>query len=128
VAIIVEASHLFVGRERPSGHDCDEDEEYDALCRGSGRFASFFSGHTAMAFTGAGLTCAHHLYQPLFGDRVADIAACVGTLVTATTTAILRIVADRHYFSDVILSAMLGIAGGFLLPVLLHYEAGDQTP
>jgi hypothetical protein len=34
------------------------------------KFQSFISGHTLMAFTGAGLICAHHSHLPLYGGGV----------------------------------------------------------
>lgn len=126
VGLINVASHAFVGRERPAGGSCDEDEEYDGICRSRGRFASFLSGHTSMSFAGAGLVCAHHQYVDLYGSEVADRAACYATLTGAALVAILRIVADRHYLSDVLFSGALGFTIGYLLPVLLHYEAGGQ--
>lgn len=51
-----------VGRTRPLARECERDATYDRRCGETGRNnASFVSGHTAIAFTGAGLTCVHHL-------------------------------------------------------------------
>ena len=33
----------------------------------------------------------------------------------------MRIMADRHYTTDVIVGSIGGFTGGFLLPTLLHY-------
>jgi membrane-associated phospholipid phosphatase len=41
----------------------------------------------------------------------------------ATATALLRIVADKHYLSDVVVGAAVGTASGLLLPLVLHYRA-----
>ncbi len=68
----------------------------------------FFSGHAAISATGAGLTCANHTRIALWGNRVADISACVLASLNALTTATTRVVADRHYASDVILGAGVG--------------------
>ena len=44
------------------------------------------------------------------------------TTTIATTNAVSRMVADRHYVSDVIAGVGIGLAGGFLLPLLAHYR------
>jgi hypothetical protein len=82
---------------------------------------SFFSGHAAISATGAGLTCANHTRIPLWGNRVADISACVIASLNALTTATTRVVADRHYATDVILGTGVGFGFGYGVPVLLHY-------
>ena len=86
---------------------------------------SFVSGHTAIAFTGAGLTCAHHRHLPLYGGGWPDVAICVATLAAASSTAVLRVMSDRHYASDSLLGIGLGLVSGWGLPEWLHYGAGD---
>lgn len=93
-------------RQRPDGSDTQ----------------SFFSGHAAIAATGAGLMCANHTRIPLYGNRVADIAACVVASANALATATTRVVADRHYATDVILGTGIGFGFGYAVPVLLHYS------
>jgi membrane-associated phospholipid phosphatase len=39
----------------------------------------------------------------------------------ATSVAVLRIRADRHYTTDVLAGALIGTSTGFLLPKLGHY-------
>lgn len=108
-------------RERPSATQCAEDPDYIELCD-AGPLRSFPSGHTAGAFAGAGLYCAHHTSLPLYGGGLPDTAACVGALTAATGVALLRVSADRHYFSDVVVGAGIGLGVGWLLPWLLHYR------
>lgn len=86
---------------------------------------SFFSGHAAISATGAGLTCANHSRIPLWGNRAADVSACVLASLNALTTATTRVVADRHYATDVILGAGVGFGFGYSVPVLLHYVHTD---
>jgi len=93
-------------RQRPDGSDTQ----------------SFFSGHAAISATGAGLTCANHTRIALWGNPVADVAACVLASANALTTATTRVVADRHYASDVILGTAVGFGFGYAVPVLLHYS------
>lgn len=82
---------------------------------------SFPSGHTAGAFAGAGLVCSSHAHLPLYASPLADGAACVAALSLATATAVLRVSSDRHYASDAIVGAGIGLTTGWVLPVVLHY-------
>jgi len=74
---------------------------------------------------GAGLTCAHHRHLPLYGGGWPDVAICVATLAAASSTAVLRVMSDRHYSSDALLGVGIGLASGWGLPEWLHYGAGD---
>ncbi len=108
-----------VGRARPNYQDC-QNGTVTVGCNGSST-ASFPSGHINEAFTAAGLSCAHHLFQHVYGNRIADVFACIRDLSLGTTEAILRMMGDRHYFSDVTVGSMIGFSFGFALPTLLHY-------
>jgi membrane-associated phospholipid phosphatase len=112
-----------VGRARPSAPDCAANPAYDDLC-GVGANASMPSGHTLVMATGAGLTCVHHHYLPIYGDGVADGAACALMSLVMVATATTRIMADRHYASDTLLGMAVGFGSGYGLPWLLHYRPG----
>ena len=107
-------------RERPNVRRCEPDSE-DSFCLGERRYRSFFSGHSALAFTSASLTCTYHTRMPLYGSRAADIAACGTAMAFATVTALLRIVAEKHHFSDVFVGALVGFISGFLIPTSLYF-------
>ena len=109
----------IIGRQRPSFQECQRDHEYEGSC--DEPYASFFSGHAAMAFSGAALTCEHHAALAIYGSDFAGATACVATLTAATMTGVLRIVADRHWTTDVIFGAVTGLGLGLGLPRLLHY-------
>jgi len=113
------AKYLF-RRERPLGRRCDEDVEDDD-CESGSRYRSFFSGHAATAFTAASLTCTYHQRLPLYGSRAGDIAACATAMGFATMTSLLRVVAEKHHFSDVVVGALVGFLSGFLLPTSLYF-------
>lgn len=116
-----------VGRGRPSAADCARNPNYDELCF-IGANASLPSGHTQTVATGAGLTCVHHRYLPLYGKRWADASAC-GFMIAATiASAATRIMADRHYASDNLIGIAVGFGAGYGLPWLLHYRQGTTTP
>ncbi len=122
--LFTRAAQHIAGRSRPSLQECAANPHYSGSCDPDsvGRTASFISGHTSMSFAAAGLTCAHHQALPLYGGNAADAAICALTVATATTTGVLRIVADRHWPTDVMLGALLGTATGYGLPRLLHYH------
>jgi membrane-associated phospholipid phosphatase len=111
-----------VGRVRPMAQDCAKDPGYAANCTtGPNLNASFLSGHTTIAYAGAGLMCAHHTHLPLYGSKAAGVVACATALTAATTAGVLRVMSDNHYASDVLLGAGVGLFGGYVWPMLWHY-------
>ncbi len=121
VGLLTRAGHRYIARERPDVSDCEKDKSYNQVClRGS--YASFPSGHTSAAGVGAGLICAHHLNLPLYGGGAPDILTCGVNVGMMALIGYSRLVADRHYVSDVVVGAGLGFGAGFALPVLLHYQ------
>lgn len=114
-----------LGRVRPSEKGCATDPDYSSKCDNPvGLNQSFVSGHTSIAFTGAGLTCAHHRHLPLYGGGLPDRLVCLTSLVAASATGVLRIMSDDHYASDVLLGMGVGLVSGYLLPEWLHYGSG----
>ena len=77
---------------------------------------SFPSGHTATAFTGA-----HILFK-----EYKDISPWIGVggYVVAAATGALRMINDRHWLSDVIMGAGIGIAAAELGYILLPLVQG----
>ena len=124
-ALVTTSSYYAIGRARPSYQDCQRDPAFDPLCN-SGSTASFWSGHTALAFTAAGLSCAHHVYLHIYGDPTADALGCAGMITLGTATATLRVLGDRHYATDVLTGAVVGFGFGYGVPTLLHYAAGPM--
>jgi hypothetical protein len=126
----VRLSHRTAGRGRPSLQECADDPTYDGACNAdsTGRTASFMGGHVAMAMSGAGLVCAHHQALPLYGGNIADGLVCGVALASALTTGTLRVVADRHWMTDIVVGAGIGGALGYGLPYLLHYRYGKLKP
>jgi len=118
--LLTPSTYFLVARERPSRDDCKRDPGFDPLCR-SGENASFWSGHTAQAFTSAGLSCAHHAYLHLLGGGAPDAIACATAVTLAATTGTLRVMGDRHYASDVVIGSLVGFGIGYGVPTLFHY-------
>jgi len=96
----------------------------DPSC-GSDRNASFFSGHSAIAFTGAGLLCTQQIF---LGPKGVDALGCAGGMLAATATSMLRIVADMHYASDTLIGATIGLTAGMLVPYILHFAPWAPFP
>ncbi len=112
-----------IGRQRPPIGACWDDPNANDSCDDRDTL-SFPSGHTSMAFAGAGLVCLNHeVLSPLGGGW--DRAACYTALGAATATGVLRMVANKHYLTDVIAGAALGLAAGYLLPKWLYFGFGD---
>ncbi|MBX7096879.1 MAG: phosphatase PAP2 family protein [Myxococcaceae bacterium] len=79
---------------------------------------SFYSGHATWAFafaTAAGTVAS------MRGSRFAWLVWAIG-LPLAATTAVLRMAADKHWFSDVLVGSLSGAAFGVGLPLLLHRD------
>ena len=100
-----------VGRQRPFVRFAEPGRVYD-----TDDDVSFFSGHTSFAFaiaTASGTVASRHHY------RLAPLVWATG-LTFAAATGYLRIAADKHYASDVLIAAGIGSAFGVLLPPVLH--------
>ncbi len=120
-----QAIKFGVARKRPfvryghgtNGATADEGSTYDVNDPDS--HFSTFSGHTSetAAFTIAAAMCA-----TLQDSRAAPwLWAGAGVLIASTGT--LRMVAEKHYFTDVLGGAVLGAASGVTIP-LLHRAGG----
>lgn len=116
----------FASRERPYRDRCvGENATELADCRQSKRYRSFFSGHSSTTFAVAGLTCMHHAHLPLYGGGLPDVLVCASAFGVAASTAVLRVVGDQHWGSDILVGAGFGTFSGLFLPWFLHYRTGD---
>src|SRR5437870_1262226 len=113
-----QAVKLTVARRRPTAY------AIGAARASADDDASFYSGHASAAFAVATsfATCAS-----MRGDGDAWVAWAAG-LPLAALTASLRIGADRHYLSDVLVGAGAGTLFGTLVPRLLHSPGAAGTP
>lgn len=115
----------LVARQRPFAGPCMDDRNYDPACGDPGSVnASFFSGHAAAAAAGAGVTCVHHEYLPLYGGGIGDTLACAVGVTMAASVGLLRIMTDNHYATDILVGSGLGFGLGYGLPYFLHYRHG----
>jgi membrane-associated phospholipid phosphatase len=111
----------LAARERPYGDQC-ADSGGEFSCNGSDRFHSFYSGHSAVTATAAGLVCAHHTQLALYAGPYADAATCAGSVALTLATGVLRIASENHWASDVVAGELVGFASGYVLPTLLYYR------
>jgi membrane-associated phospholipid phosphatase len=110
-----QATKMAVGRERPFVHALPTAER-DQTSNPSDNNTSFYSGHTTMAFS---VAVAAGTVASLRGYRWAPWIWAAG-LTVASGVGYLRIAADKHYFTDVMLGAAMGSAFGFGVPHLFH--------
>lgn len=101
------------GRERPFVHVLPELEK-PLVANAADNNLSFYSGHTTLSFA---LATSMGTVASLRRYRLAPLVWAIG-IPLATLTGILRISADRHYFTDVLTGAVLGSGMGFLGPWL----------
>lgn len=80
--------------------------------------ASFFSGHTAHA---SSIMTAAATVASLRGYSTATLL-WIGDAAVTTTTGYLRIAADAHWATDVIVAAVAGSAIGAAVPLLFHRD------
>ncbi len=91
---------------------------------GSEENLSFPSGHTSRAFalaTSAGVIAHTRGYK-------IEPFVWAGGMTIAATSAYLRIAADRHYVTDVLVGAALGVAGGLTVPLLMRRTNVELVP
>jgi len=111
----------LVPRNRPEGSVCDPGSQYDSHCT-----KSFWSGHTANVFAAASLVCAEHEALDLYGGA-GDKIACGSGLALASAVGVLRVVANNHHASDVIVGAAIGTLTGYFMPKLLHFRPRKEN-
>jgi membrane-associated phospholipid phosphatase len=123
-ALVTTVTQRTVGRARPFLQTC-QSRSPDGSCSGTSnaRNTSFISGHATLAFAGATTLCVQHSRLSLYGDG--DAAVCPAALGVAAAVSTLRIVADRHWVSDVIGGALAGSAVGYAVSAL-HLRGGAE--
>jgi membrane-associated phospholipid phosphatase len=103
-----------VGRERPYAHfrtaaaRASEQSDADNL--------SFYSGHSTLAFS---LATAAGTVASMRRHSLAPVMWIAG-LTFASTGAYLRVAADKHYATDVLVGSLVGASIGFAVPYFAH--------
>jgi len=129
VAITLWGTQAFIARERPYVNRCGGPSSLPNECGegDSDRNRSFFAGHPTVGLAAAGLTCVHHAHLPLYGGS-GDIIACGLMVGAGVMNGLGRVVADKHYASDLTVGFGVGAFAGWVLPELLHYAHPRPAP
>lgn len=101
------------GRERPFVHFNNSPPDQDDNL-------SFWSGHSALAF---GITTSAGMLARWRGSRTEPWIWGVG-LTLSVATGYFRIAGDKHYFTDVVTGATVGVISGLTIPRLMRRHGG----
>ncbi len=121
------ATKRLTSRARPWVANCNADPTRESCGTGEA-YSAFYSGHAAMTATGAGLVCAHHTQLSLYRNNLLDSGSCLVAIAGTAVTGAMRIAADNHWTSDVLVGHFMGYLSGYLLPTLLYYKEFRITP
>ena len=117
---LTNALKVLVHRLRPFNYSA----RFEARRHDGDSRLSFPSGHTSMAFAGAATfsTMLAHRYR---GQDWA-VGAAIGGWAMATGVGVFRVLAGRHFPTDVVAGAALGTLVGLLIPGL-HRGQGESA-
>jgi len=118
-AALTDVAKFTVGRARPYVQDLPAGAPFNAENN-----LSFFSGHTSFAFA---VASAAGTIATMRGYKYAPIVWVVG-MALAATTGYLRMAADQHYLTDVLMGAAVGTAVGVAVPYLHKKKWSDKVP
>lgn len=129
VAAVVVATNLFVtqgfklvlARGRPYVTTCEGPDPHPS-CGAEDSYQAMPSGHASSTFVTAGLVCASQRALPIYGRGRGGALACASLVAAATATAALRVIADEHWLSDVLVGGTLGFALGYLVPTFAVFR------
>lgn len=115
-----ELGKLCVNRSRPYMYF--DERPQDEIEKGDWA-ASFFSGHTTLAFAAA--TYTSYVFGKLMPDSALKIPVIAGTYTLAAAVAVTRIAGGCHFSTDVLAGTLVGSACGFLVPYI-HSKTAPQ--
>ncbi len=113
-----------VGRKRPYLYNTDLSVK-ERQSPGGDAYLSFYSGHTAAAFTAA--TFLSKVITDIHGDSIWTKLLWGSSLTLAAMTGYARVKAGKHYPTDVIAGAIAGFAIGYLVPSLHKKKKDDRV-
>lgn len=119
-AVANQGVKFLVGRERPFVLRLAP-EQRPLTAHPDDNNLSFYSGHSSFAFA---LAVSAGTVAELRGYEGRGWVWAVG-LPLAASVPVLRMVADKHYLTDVALGSAVGAAFGVGVPLLLHRERGQ---
>jgi len=122
--LVTSVTKTLVGRPRPYTYNDDPEARRHAKQRGRDARRSFFSGHAATAF--AALAAGGAIYAGREPDKTNRALAWGTGAAIAAATANWRVRAGEHFYSDIVVGAVVGVAAGTLIPAL--HSGGVYRP
>lgn len=124
IALFEGVKHI-VQRPRPYTYSTDPEVVRYTKAQGDDAYQSFYSGHSATAFCAA--TAGAYLAAASTDNKGVRAITWGAGFAAATATANLRIRAGKHFYSDVIVGSVIGIAIGYAVPAL-HASGTPYVP
>jgi hypothetical protein len=122
------ATKYAIQRPRPYLYNPSPKAKAYAAKQGDDAYLSFYSGHASTAFSGA--IAGSILYAQDSTSKGGKVAMWGAEMGLASATAMLRVRAGKHYYSDVLVGILIGSAIGVLVPALhttgSAYEPSDS--
>ncbi|HEY0479978.1 MAG TPA: phosphatase PAP2 family protein [Kofleriaceae bacterium] len=122
---LVQVAKYLVQRPRPYLYNGSTDALQLAAAAGDDGWTSFYSSHAAMSF-GAAVAGAY-LLSTTNAHPIARAVAWGTGLAAAAATSNLRVRAGRHFYSDILLGALIGTGVGYAVPAL-HARGKPYSP
>ncbi len=104
VDLVTQVFKHLSSRQRPGAYFAGSDSHYN----------SFYSGHAAGAFASATVLTAYALEMDWMDDDLRWVIPTV-SYASASLTAYLRVAADRHWLSDVLVGAAVGTGLSYMV-------------
>jgi membrane-associated phospholipid phosphatase len=124
LAVFEGAKHL-IQRPRPYLYSKSPAVARYAQSQGDDAYQSFYSAHAATAFCAA--TAGAYLAGASAKSGGVRALAWGGGFAAASAAANLRVRAGKHFYSDVVIGGLLGIAIGYAVPAL-HADGRPYVP
>jgi hypothetical protein len=124
-AALAQGAKRIVQRPRPYAYSKDPTVRRYAQSEGEDAWMSFYSGHASLSF-GAAVTGAYLLGASSDNKLARGVGWGVG-LMAASAAANLRVRAGKHFYSDVVVGAAVGMAVGYIVPAL-HADGRPYIP
>lgn len=107
--VVTQVAKWSVARQRPFVHFGNPEPDQDDNM-------SFWSGHSALAF---GVTTSAGMIAHARGSKFEPVIWGVGLPLSAAAS-YFRIAGDKHYFTDVVTGAAIGVVSGLTIPRLMR--------
>ena len=120
--LVTETLKPLVVRPRPFAHAIEDDEARREEYANPESMRSFPSGHTTAVF---GAAAASGMVASMRGYRLAPLIWATGIML-GVATAYARIAADKHYMTDTLGGAAIGLVVGGGVPLLFHPPIANE--